>query len=420
MSFLKKSSQNQPKQVPLKKGRLSIMRICQIGTGFTSIPPQISAATEEVTFNLCRELTKLGCDVQLVDILDRKRPPTNLRIHEVPYFSFLKTTKSNSPGLIAKRISFSFFSTLKLCKIKQDFDVLHFHNQFPAFIFQLAAKLSTQNVPTIFTLHNPVWGLPDSEMPKNVKTKFALEIEAMSNANKIVAVSETLRTNIINYLHLKPSSITVIPNGVDSDLFSPLKVPATLRKTLNLDGKEIILCAGRISRYKGQKMVINAIPKIIEKNPNAKFVFVGPLDDVRYFQEIRELIDSQSLGKYCIFTGNVPSRLIPDYFALADVFVLPSITEGLALTLLQAMSCGKAIVASSIPQNMEVAKQGDEIIFVNPLKTDELSSAIVQLLADEGKRKKIGYEARMTILRHFDWKIIAKETLQLYENVIGD
>jgi glycosyltransferase involved in cell wall biosynthesis len=80
------------------------------------------------------------------------------------------------------------------------------------------------------------------------------------------------------------------------------------------------------------------------------------------------------------------------------------------------MSSGKAIVASAIPQNREVAKQGDETIFVDPQNVDEMSNAVTQLLADEDKRKELGQNARRTVLRYFDWKIIAKETLQLYEN----
>ena len=129
------------------------MRICHVGTGFTSIPPQVSAATEEVVYNLCKELIPLGCDVRIIDILDKKRTATDIPINEVPYFSFLKTTKSNSLGLIAKRLSFSFFSSIKLQKLKHDFDVVHFHNQFPAFMFQLLVRQLSKSVPkTVYTL----------------------------------------------------------------------------------------------------------------------------------------------------------------------------------------------------------------------------------------------------------------------------
>lgn len=393
------------------------MKICQVGTGFTSIPPQMSAATEEVVYYLSRELVKLCCDVTIVDIMDRKRLASDLHIIEMPYFSFIKTTKSNSPGLIAKRLSFSFFSAMRLQTLKHDFDVIHFHNQFPAFMFQLFARPSSKKFPKIvYTVHNPIWGLPDSEMPKDVRLKFALEVAVLKNACKVIAVSETLKRNMIKRLSLKSSSIVAIPNGVDTDLFHPCKATSTLRKELAPNGEKIILCVGRISRFKGQKMLVDAIPEITRENPIVRFVFVGPMDDAQYSKEINSTIRLQSLEKYCIFTGNVPSHLIPKYFATADVFVLPSVTEGLPLTLLQAMSSGKAIVASAIPQNREVAKQGDETIFVDPQNVDEMSNAVTQLLADEDKRKELGQNARRTVLRYFDWKIIAKETLQLYEN----
>jgi glycosyltransferase involved in cell wall biosynthesis len=395
------------------------MRICQVGTGFTSIPPQLSAATEEVVYNLCKGLIPLGCDVHIVDIIDKKRMTTDLTIHEVPCFSFLKTTRSNSLNLIAKRLSFSFFSAIELQRLKHDFDVVHFHNQFPASMFQLFSIQSSKKVPrTVYTLHNGIWGLPDSEMPRDVRIKFVLEVEAMKRADKVVAVSETLRRNITKRLSLKPSSIVVIPNGVDTNLFHPNRAtPPSLRRELAPDGERIVLCVGRICRNKGQKTLVDAIPKIAQENPSVRFVFVGPIDDTKYFKNISDTINSQSLGKYCAFTGDVSPNLIPNYLAMADVFVLPSITEGLPLTLLQAMSSGRAIVASAIPQNMEVAKQGDEIIFVNPLNVEEISNAIAHLLSDEPEMKKLGKKARRTALRYFDWKTIAKKTLRLYENV---
>lgn len=397
------------------------MRICQVGTGFTSIPPRVSAATEEVVYNLCKELIPLGCDVHIIDIVDRKRMATDLSIYEVPYFSFLKTTRSNSLGLIAKRLSFSFFSTTKLQRLKHDFDVVHFHNQFPASMFQLFARLSFNRVPTVYTLHNPMWGLPCREMPKAVRIRFALEVEVVKRANKVIAVSETSRRNITKRLSLKPSSVVVIPNGVDTNSFHPLRATPTLRKELAPNGEKIVLCVGRICRYKGQKTLVDSIPRITQENPNVKFVFVGPIDDSRYFREISSTMNSLSLRKYCVFTGNVRADLVPKYFATADVCALPSITEaGPPLTLFQAMSSARAVVASAIPQNMEVAKQGDEIILVGPRNVGEISCVIARLLADESERKKLGEKARKTILGCYDWKTTAKKTLRLYENVMGN
>lgn len=395
------------------------MKICHVGTGFTPIPPQISAATEEVVYYLTRELASLGCEINIVDIIDKKkfREPY---IMEMPYFSFIKSTKSNSPGLILKRVSFSFFAARWLQEFGERFDIIHFHNQFPAYTFQLFAKLSSKKISTtVFTVHNPIWGLPDAEIPKNIRIKYVLEVEAIKQADKVIVVSETLRQHIIKRLGLKSSSITVIPNGVDTNVFHPSRATPTLRKELAPNGEKIVLCVGRICPFKGQKTLVESIPMITRKNPNVKFVFVGPIDDHRYFKDISDLIDSMSLRKYCLFTGTVPSHLVPAYFATADVCTVLSITEaGPPLTLFQAMSSARATVASAIPQNMEAAKEGDEIIFVDPLSLEEISAAVSRLLADEDIRKRIGDKARKTALRSYDWKATAKETLRMYENLV--
>jgi glycosyltransferase involved in cell wall biosynthesis len=396
------------------------MNICQVGTGFTSIPPNLSAATEEVVYYLSKELVSLNCNVEIVDILDKKRRPSDLSISEVPYFSIIKSIKSNSPGLIAKRISFSFFSTMWLRQFKSAFDVIHFHNQFPASMFQLFSKLlSEKSPPTVFTVHNPVWGLSDSNMPKNVKLKYVLEIEAIKRASKVVVVSDTLKRCVTKRMGLDSSSVAVVPNGVNTDLFHPSMASSILRKNIATNGEKIVLCVGRICRYKGQKILIEAIPKIIQENIGVKFVFVGPVDDAKYFKEINDTLDSLSLRKHCVFTGTVPSDVVPMYFATADVCALPSITEaGPPLTLFQAMSSARPIVASAIPQNMEAAKQGDEIIFVDPSNVDELSCVITRLLTDDDLSKRMGEKARKTALGTYDWKVTARETLRLYENLI--
>ena len=166
--------------------------------------------------------------------------------------------------------------------------------------------------------------------------------------------------------------------------------------------------------------MIESIPKIIGRNPEVKFVFVGPIDDPEYFREIYRTLYSRSLTEHCVFTGTVPSCLLPDYFATADVCVVPSITEaGPPLTLLQAMSSARAIVASSIAQNVEAAKQGDEIVFVDPLNEEQLSVAINKLFADEKCRKRLGEKAREIAIKNFDWKSTAKATMCLYEGILS-
>jgi glycosyltransferase involved in cell wall biosynthesis len=396
------------------------MNVLQVGTGFTSIPPNESAATEEVIYYLSRELKKLDCTVGTIDILDHNRLPSNLQLYEVPYFSFLKTTKSNSIGLIFKRLYFFFFSSMVINKLDGNFDIIHFHNQFPASVFHISSKLHSKGIPIVFTLHNPVWGLPAEEMPSDLQVKFALEVMAMKSANKVIAVSEILKTNIINRLGLSPSSVVTLPNGVDSEIFSPNNTCITLKKKLAPHGEKIILCVGRICKYKSQKLLVDVAPYIIREYPEVKFVFVGPIDDFSYFEEITSAINSHSLKKFFTFTGTIPSNQIPRYFATADIVVSLSITEGLPLVLLQAMSSGRPVVASSIPQNIELAKNGDEMVFVRPLNHADLSNALLKFLNDENTRNKFGKNARRTILAYFDWKIIANKTYELYEKIIED
>ena len=164
--------------------------------------------------------------------------------------------------------------------------------------------------------------------------------------------------------------------------------------------------------------IVKAMPQIIEKHPDARFMFVGPVSSNQYYSQIQELVQSYSLDRHVIFTGAIVNTELPKYHALSDVFVLPSLAEGLPGVLIEAMSCGKAAVASSIPQNREVAKRGDEVICVDPFDTEAIAKAINRLLDDRELRRKMGQNARRTALEYFDWKVVANQVARVYQEVI--
>jgi glycosyltransferase involved in cell wall biosynthesis len=233
--------------------------------------------------------------------------------------------------------------------------------------------------------------------------------------SKIISVSKTVANALKYYYGIDKSRIEVIPNGVDPYVFKPEIDTSDLKIQHSLDKyNSIILCLARISPYKGQFALVKAIKNVVKAKADVVLLLVGPISDIAYYNEIQKFIFQNNLKNNVVFTGKVSKQLIPKYYALADVFVLPSIAEASPLALLEAMSSGKAIVASSIPQNRELAIHGDEMLYVNPNDIDALSRTILAILEDKSLKVKLGKNARRTVVEFYDWDIIASKILDLY------
>ena len=258
-----------------------------------------------------------------------------------------------------------------------------------------------------------------SESGLITKVSLALQSYVLNRVTRVIVLSNVLKETFIEYFNLEPSKLEVIPPGVDSDLFRPNIDCSQLREKYGImEDAPVVMCVAKIASYKNQLALVQAMPQVIDKHPNAKFMFVGPVSSSRYYSQIQELVRSYSLDKHVIFTGSVINAELPQYHTLADIFVLPSTAEGLPGVLIEAMSCGKAAVASSIPQNREVAKRSDEVMFVDPFNTEAIAGAINNLLSNPELRKRLGQDARRTVLQYFDWKVVAAQIVEVYRKAI--
>lgn len=119
------------------------------------------------------------------------------------------------------------------------------------------------------------------------------------------------------------------------------------------------------------------------------------------------------------FTGLVQSTDLPSCYAMADIFVMPSISEGHCVSILEAMSSGKPIVASAIPANAESVIDGVNGLLVPPRDPKALTDAILALLRDNPARQKFGGNSRERAVREFGWELRVKRLLNFYESVLS-
>lgn len=212
---------------------------------------------------------------------------------------------------------------------------------------------------------------------------------AVSRADLVTAVSRYTRRCLLGWSDLAPQRVRVLPNTVSNDyVVRPRR--ADLVQRYGLAGRKVILTVGRLSsseRYKGHDRVIAALPGIVARCPSAVYLIVGTGDDAPRLEA-----EATRLGvrERVVFAGQVPRDELPDHFALADVFAMPSTGEGFGIVFLEAARSGLPVVAGNRDGSVDALADGAIGRLIDPRDPVELADAILTAL--EG-RQPTGPEA---------------------------
>lgn len=218
----------------------------------------------------------------------------------------------------------------------------------------------------------------------------------------------------------QPKAHCVIPCTIDPEKFKPGERGA-LRKKLGLsDDIRIIFYVGYLIEKKGIRYLIEAMPAILEKIPNAHLVLGGGGIDL---EKLKAYAKELGLEKNVTFLDWVKNDQLPDYYRDADVFVLPSIidsngeTETLGIVLLEAMACGTPVVGSNVG-GIPDAVNPEAGFLAEPKNPASLAEKLILLLSDENKRKQMGEAATKWARTTFSWKNVSPKYMEIYDKVL--
>ena len=260
-----------------------------------------------------------------------------------------------------------------------------------------------------------IWG-QGSDVYRKWYFKKIIFILACKYADAIIALSEDMYKALIKK-YLRKCSIKhffILPNGVDLHPFIALHNKTNklaIRAQLNLkkDGIYIIF-VGRLAKIKGLPYLIRAFKKILNQTKNVFLIIIGSGPLLPYIlsdNEIRENI---------IIIGKIPHEIIPNYLLAADIFVLPSISEGVPLSLLEAMAAGLPIIASDVGGIPSIIKNDINGFLVKPADSEELARKMMILIENEKLRDKMR-KRNLKDVRKYSWSIIVKKLFDIYEEV---
>lgn len=290
---------------------------------------------------------------------------------------------------------------------KGNYDLVHTHGYLADLLGLTAARVSGLSV--VSTCHgfiNGGWKL---------SLYNRLDIEALAWFDRVIAVSDSISNGWLQS-RVKPEKITIIENCA-----SPLTESALItsmrekkRGLMQIAADEILLgFFGRLSSEKGIVYLLEALKLLQDTELRVKLVLLG---EGSQRTELEEIVRRDRLSEQVIFAGF--EKKIEEWMAATDIFVLPSLTEGTPMALLEAMSFGLPCIASAVGGVPKVIESGEDGILVAPGNPSQIRDAVLSICNDDSQRDSISRKARQKIERNYDAGLWARRIENEYLRIL--
>lgn len=304
-------------------------------------------------------------------------------------------------------------------------DLIHTHLWAANIIGRVAGRLA--GVPVISSIHNPdhepeVWA--DGAQVSLNKRQLARSLDrwtARFGCQRLVAVSEYVRQSAHRHLHFPLERIDLLYNPIDVEALGAPggREREELLRECGLDKKSLLLLnVARVSPQKGLLFAVRAMPAILRDFPLAHLVSVGATTDPQWLKQL--LAEASSLGvadKVHILGAR---RNVAAFLRSCDLFVFPSLYEGLGIALIEAMAAGCACVATRAGPIPEVVRHGIDGWLVEPEDSESLAQGVCELLADPARREALGQAAKASALARFQPQAAADRLMEIFRAVVSN
>lgn len=285
---------------------------------------------------------------------------------------------------------------------KNEVDIIH--HMFPS-----SAHTSFSLIPIISSNFNKpfVFGpISESVHPLMVPLQSSMHNMSCERANIIVVQTKHLETEYVK--RYGREKVKRIPLGVDVGSFPYSDPPA------GSDGLEVLTVAN-LHHMKGVDVFIHAVPAVLKEHPNTKFRIIGDGPDS---SNLRELVKRLGLESSVFFEGKVPNNRIPQYFQKAVMFCSTSREEAFGRAIIESLSSGRPVVATATSGATEIIDNGKDGLLIPINDNKALSEAINTLLNDEELRKRMALAGRKSAESKFDWSVICRQYLGIYQGLL--
>ena len=349
---------------------------------------------ERVVIDLVLEQASLGHDVQVICLFGEGILAPELINAGIPVTACHKQRGFDQRALRA----------IQKLLLGHRTQILHSHNPIPHY-YGVMATLFMKGV----TIGNTRHGMGNA--PFHLRREFFYRLSLL-RTSFVAMVCERARQNFVRHGIVVPGKAKVVPNGIRLSLFKPRTADARglLVEQLKLNAGSLrIVSVGRLNPVKDQATLLHALVHVRATIGNAVLVVIG---GGQLQNELAQLAKRLGIENAVYFLGDRDDvkALLPGF----DIFVLPSLTEGYSISLLEACASALPIVATDVGGNAEIVRQGVNGTLVAPRKAEAMANAIIALAGDEKLRLRMGMRGRKWVLDNGTIEIMAQRYLKLY------
>ncbi|MEM2108646.1 MAG: glycosyltransferase family 4 protein, partial [Candidatus Bathyarchaeia archaeon] len=295
-------------------------------------------------------------------------------------------------------------------------DVFHAHDWLVA-----TACIGLKHVfrkPLLATMHSTEIGRRDGLHTDTERMIHETEAWLTYEAWRVICCSNYMVSHVKWAFGLPEDKLAMIPNGVNTNVYEGIEKEnlREFRAKFALPEEKIVLYVGRLVYEKGIHVLINAVPKILDK-VNAKFLIVG---NGYMKDQLLNIARSMRLEHKILFLGFVDEATLMKLQKCADVSVVPSLFEPFGIVALEAMAAKSPVVVSDTGGLTEIVEHDVTGVKVYPNNPESLAWGITKVLLDENYRRYISENAYRKVREKFDWNRIAEQTMQIYRAVLGE
>jgi len=394
--------------------------IALISAGF---PPHMFGGIDMQTYDLAHAISSEKVSVAV--FCGGSKVPT--AIHENDYLTIFRLPMAE----ILPRVVWFQLQNMGFLKSKlSEFEIVHTQHSSGSIYGFLKKKIGK---PWVISFHDhqfrrfmvtfevKPWNLTPKDLAYYIGgyplfellTKIELKL-----GDHFIACGKTGYWDYVRFSRMNPLKTTIIPNGINIEKINAILQSYHAKANLNSKNEFVIFTCGRLYASKGLHYLIKAMPHVLRKFKNVKLKIFGkgPM-----YYRLQNLIRALGLKEKVSLQGHVPYERLIYEMSRSDLAVFPSMIEvGPSLAVMEAMVCGKAVVAFKYPFSMELIEHLKTGYLVPPKDTEKLGEAICILLKDEKLRKNLGRNAYLKISTKHDIKKIVRRYLEVYSKLLSE
>lgn len=350
---------------------------------------------ENMLLNLCASQEQSGCQNSLLLFY-------NVHVPNVEFYE-----RARRRGLSVRMVHCNGRADWRAVRQIEEYieedgvDLVHTHGYKADLYGYLAAWRCHK--PVVATCHNWVGGTAALGIYNH------LDRMALKKFNALAAVSDRVAQRLLAF-GVPAEKIRTIANGIDVNAFERAQ-PLPL---LNAEGSTVVGMVARLDMQKGFEYLLQAARELCNAFPALKVVIVGEGPDR---DKIEEMIQQYGLQSSVMLAGQQSN--MPGVYAAMDIFVLPSLNEGLPMTVLEAMAASKPVIATRVGAIPSVIRDGENGLLVDPKNSEGLRNTIANLLVDPECRRRMGDQAHAWVSRNYTSEAMALKYREMYEEVLG-